>query len=362
MEQINKTYLKTHGLDNRGYLYKINFFEWFPYDEIKLETDPDYDEKAFEEYLEIKGNTDNSKLIELIDEVNDYSIPIEEIVEEHFDIENMCYWIAFHILTGNYDVGSRNYYLYSPQNSDKWYFISWDNDAAFSRTEYRLTDYTVGQSWEQGYTQFMHTVLFNRIFREEEYRDMLTNAVEDLRENHLTEEKISSMAEQYAAVTRDFLYRQPDEENAKLGENQFDLVVSSMDSEIEENYGYYLESLEKPLPFYVGTPYEMDGNITVTWDAAYDLDGEMITYSFMAAKDYEFTEVIYSEDNIVIPEASFQMQEPGMYFIRVRARNESGAEQDCYDYYTMESGGKAYGAKAFTINEDGSITDVIEEG
>lgn len=361
VEQINKTYLKTHGLDNKGYLYKINFFEWLPYDEIKPETDPDYDEEAFEEYLEIKGNADNSKLIELIDKVNDYSIPIEEIVEEHFDMENMCCWMAFHILTGNYDVGSRNYYLYSPQNSDKWYFISWDNDSSFSRTHYRLTDYTEGQSWERGYTQFMHIILFNRIFREEKYRDMLTDAVEDLRADYLTEEKISSMTEQYAAVTRDFVYRQPDEENAVLEEEQFDLVVSSMGGEIEENYGYYLESLEKPLPFYVGTPCEADGKIAVIWDAAYDINGETITYSFIAARDHEFTDVIYSENNILIPEASFDMQEPGMYFIRVRARNESGAEQDCYDYYTMESGGKAYGAKAFTINEDGSITDVIVE-
>lgn len=361
VEQINKTYLKAHGLDNRGYLYKINFFEWHQYDEIKSETAPDYDEKAFEEYLEIKGNTDNSKLIELIDKVNDYSIPIEEIVEEHFDMENMCYWMAFHILIGNYDVGSRNYYLYSPQNSDKWYFISWDNDSAFSRTHYRLADYTEGQSWECGYTQFMHAVLFDRIFRVEKYRDMLTDAVEGLREDYLTEEKVSSMAEQYAAVTRDFVYRQPDDEYAVLKEDQFDLVVSSMGSEIEENYGYYLESLEKPLPFYVGTPCEADGEITVTWDASYDLNGEMITYSFIAARDYNFTDVIYSEDNIVIPEASFGMQEPGIYFIRVRARNESGREQDCYDYYIMDAGGKTYGAKAFMIHEDGSITDVIVE-
>ena len=276
-------------------------------------------------------------------------------------MENMCYWMAFHILTGNYDVGARNYYLYSPQNSEKWYFISWDNDSSFSRTFHRLTDYTEGQSWERGYTQFMHSPLFNRIFREEKYRDMLTDAVEDLRKNYMTEEKVSAMAEQYAAVTRDFVYRQPDEENAVLEEDEFEIVVSSMGSEIEENYGYYLESLEKPLPFYVGTPYEADGEITVTWDASYDLDGETVTYSFMAARDCEFKDVIYSEENIVIPEASFEMQEPGMYFIRVRARNESGREQDCYDYYTMDSGGKAYGVKAFVIHEDGSVTDVIAE-
>lgn len=358
VEQINKTYLKTHGLDNKGYLYKINFFEWYQYDEIKLTTDPDYDEKAFEEYLEIKGNTDHSKLIDLLAEVNDYSIPIEEIVEEHFDMDNICYWMAFHILIGNYDVGSRNYYLYSPQNSDKWYFISWDNDASFTRTEHAMRNYTEGQSWEQGMTQFMHIVLFNRIFREEEYRDMLTAAVEDLRTNYLTQEKISSMAQQYAAVTKPYVYSSPDQENAVMEEDDFDIIVSAMAGEIETNYGYYLESLERPWPFYVGTPYEEDGKITVIWDASYDMDGEDVTYSFVLARDYNFMDVLYSEENIRLPEASFDMLESGTYFIRVRARNESGYEQDCYDYYSLDSGGKAYGTKAFTVDEDGNIADV----
>ena len=157
--------------------------------ELKLKTDEDYDEKAFEEYLEIKGNDDHTKLLELLEKVNDYSVPIEEIVEQHFDMDNICYWMAFHILIGNYDVGSRNYYLYSPQNSDKWYFISWDNDAALSRTQYEQSNYSEGLSWERGITQFLHVILCNRIFQEDEYRDMLTNAVEDLYTNYLTTEK-----------------------------------------------------------------------------------------------------------------------------------------------------------------------------
>ncbi len=141
--------------------------------------------------MEIKGNDDHTKLLELLEKVNDYSIPIEEIVEQHFDMDNICYWMAFHILIGNYDVGSRNYYLYSPQNSDKWYFISWDNDASFQGRIIagELFRRTFLGKWNH---QFLHVVLFNRIFQEDEYRDMLTNAVEDLRDNYLTTDKVTN--------------------------------------------------------------------------------------------------------------------------------------------------------------------------
>lgn len=356
VEQINKTYLRSHGLDNNGYLYKINFFEWFQYDELKLVSDPEYDEKAFEEYLEIKGNSDNSKLLELLEEVNNYAIPIEEIVEKHFDMENICYWMAFHILTGNYDASSRNYYLYSPQNSEKWYFISWDNDSSFSRTIHELNQYTEGQSWEQGLTQFTHLVLFNRIFREKEYRDMLTAAVDDLKENYLTVEKLTALSEKYAAVTKPYLYNMPDLEYAPEEENIFDIIISSMPGEVEINYGYYQQSLERPWPFYVGMPQMDNGRLKTLWDISFDMDGEDITYRFILSDDCDFTDILYEKDNLRLPEASFDMLKPGTYFIRVQARNESGFVQDCYDYYVPGDGrGKIYGAMAFKVNPDGSV-------
>lgn len=360
VEQMNKTYLKAHGLDNKGYLYKINFFEWYLYDELKLKTDEGYDEKAFEEYLEIKGNDDHSKLLELLEEVNDYSTPIEEIVEQHFDMDNLCYWMAFHILIGNYDVGSRNYYLYSPLNSDKWYFISWDNDAAFSRTEHAMSDYSEGRSWERGMTQFLHIILFNRIFQEEEYRYMLTSAVEDLRANYLNTEIMTSLVNQYSSVTKPYVYSAPDitfagEEDPAV----YDQMVAALPGEIEENYQYYLETLEKPWPFFVGTPEAEDGKISVLWDAAYDMDGEDITYRVILARDCDYTDIIYQEDNLRLPEVTFDMLPPGQYYLRVQAINESGYVQECYDYYSRDDGkGKAYGTKAFVVNADGSIENV----
>ncbi len=361
VEQINKTYLKNHGLDSKGQLYKINFFEWDTYDAVmKLKTDEDYDEDEFEYYIEIKGNDDHSKIQEVLRKLNDYSVPIEEIIEQYFDPENICYWMAFHILTGNYDVGARNAYIYSPLNSEKWYFISWDNDDSFRRTWMNINSYVVGQSWEQGLTQFVALKLCNRMFREEKYRDILDAAIEDLKNHYLTREIVEQKINAYSAVVKPYVFSQPDIEKARVDEETYDIIVAAMPDEIETNYRYYKESLEKPWPFYVGLPEKTDDGLRITWDVSYDIDDEDITYSFILASDYEFQNVIAEETDIRIPQVTVGDLPEGQYFIRVRAKNESGYEQDCFDSYSVSEIGKVYGARSFYIDETGDILEYVE--
>ena len=294
VEQINKTYLRSHGLDRNGQLYKINFFEYMRYEDvIRLSTDPLYDREAFEELLEIKGDDDHTKLIAMLDSVNDYTIPIEETVEKYFDAENLCYWMAFHILVGNTDTQSRNYYLHSPLNSEKFYIISWDNDVSFKREEYRLNNRSDGNEWERGISNYWGNVLYQRMFKDEKYRAMLDEAVRDLKENYLTYEKVKGLSEAYARVVKPYVYRMPDAVYAPLTEEKYDMVAQEIAQEIEENYGYYLESLEKPLPFYIGTPADSGDEMTVSWNVAYDFDGERITYTFELDDDYLFEDPIY---------------------------------------------------------------------
>ena len=363
VEQINKTYLRSHGLDRNGQLYKINFFEYQRYEDvIRLSTDPEYDLEAFEELLEVKGDDDHSKLIAMLDAVNDYSIPIEETVETYFDAENLCYWMAFHILAGNTDTQSRNYYLYSPLNSRKFYVISWDNDGAFKRDEYRLSNRSQGGAWERGLSNYWGNVLYQRMFKAEVYRERLDDAIQDLRENYLTEEKISEMAGGYAQVVKSYVYSMPDIVYAPLTQEEYDTITEQIAGEIEENYEYYLESLEKPLPFYIGTPAISGNDISFVWDVAYDFDGEMIEYTFEMDEDYLFEDPIYREEGLRYPSVILDTLPAGQYFIRVTAQNESGYTQTAFDYYVTEDIGKHYGVKSFYIFEDGTIgEDIYEE-
>ncbi|MCI8455157.1 MAG: spore coat protein CotH [Lachnospiraceae bacterium] len=356
VEQMNQTYLKAHGLDGRGHLYKINFFEWNPYDAIRLKSDPEYDAKAFEEYIEIKGNDDHTKLLKTLDAVWDYSIPTKELIETYFDSENICYWMAFQILIGNYDAGSRNCYLYSPLHSKKWYFLSWDNDSAFSRTAYRLKGYSEGLSWERGMTQFLHVALFERMFKEECYREELLAAADDLRARYLNRELMEKRVAAYRAVVERYAFALPDGKYIGGDLETFFRLTEAIPAEVDENYGYLLESMEKPWPFFVGVPYVEDGRLCVEWDVAYDVDHEEITYAVALASDYRYETVIERQEGLRLPRTSFGPVSPGDYYLKVTARNASGYEQECYDFYSRpDGGGKAYGTVAFTIGQDGQV-------
>lgn len=118
MEQLNKTALRTHGLDKNGYLYKVNACEFYEYNALRLVSDPAYDEASFSAILETKGRADHTKLLEMLHAVNDYTISNDELLERYFDRENIAYWMAFMILTGNVDTQNRNFYIYCPLNGD----------------------------------------------------------------------------------------------------------------------------------------------------------------------------------------------------------------------------------------------------
>ena len=362
VEQLNKTALEAHGLDKRGHLYKINFCEFYRYPEqIKLKSDPTYDVKAFEELLEIKGDDDHQKLISMLDRLNNYTIPIETILEENFDVENISYWLALNILLGNIDTQSRNFYLYSPLNSEKWYILPWDNDASLKRAENAVRKRSDAGAWESGISNYWGNVLFKRCLKSEEFRKALDSAIDDLR-SYLSPERITSMTNTYKEVVKPFVYKMPDRMYAPMTENQYEYVASEIIKEVNNNYLLYKESFEKPMPFYIYVPRYTGDKITYEWDASYDFDAENIIYSFELSRDYNFTNVIYREDDIVIPVVNLDKLPKGQYFVRVSARNTSGYSQYAFDYYILESG-KVYGTKCFYVDGNGKILeDISVEG
>ncbi len=356
VEQLNKTALKAHGLDNRGHLYKVNFCEFYQYeDAIVLKDDPRYDLKKFEEILEIKGDEDHTKLIKMLEKVNDFSIPIEEVIKENFDMENIAYWMAFNLMVGNIDTQSRNFYIYSPQNIDRWYILPWDIDGMLRRTEYKLVGRTDYEEWESGISNYWGNVLFQRCLKSEEFRKALDLAVEDLRKL-LSPELVNSYAEEYAKLLKPLVYSSRDLTYAPLTRTEYDKVVKGINDEITDNYNRYKESLKKPMPFYIGVPQTKDDGYVVEWDSSFDFKGEDITYTFELSKNYNFTNTIVKETGLSIPTAKFSKLPAGQYFMRVAAINESGEKQYAFDYYRLELG-KIYGTKSFYVDRNGKIVE-----
>ena len=79
------------------------------------------------------------------------------------------------------------------------------------------------------------------------------------------------------------------------------------------------------------------------------------------ARDYQFRQMVYREEHVVLPLTQTAAPAAGQYFIRVRATNTSGYTQDAFDYYVIDSG-KVYGVKCFYIQPDGTVVeDTYEE-
>ncbi len=356
VEQINKTYLRNHGLDENGQLYKANMFEFLRYEEaIKETTDPTYDLSTFERVLEVKGNDDHFKLIAMLDDLNNYSVPIETTFPKYFDEENYFTWMAFQLLTGNTDTINQNFFLYSPQNGNKWYFISWDNDGAWRYEDdivYR--EEGSGYNYTQGITRYWGSVLHQRVLKSETYRRKLDDKINELRQL-ITREKVAAMVAQYSAVTRPFLTRLPDQMHAPRTIGEYDSILTMIPKEMDYQYELYKTSLTRPMPFYLGMPEPAGGRLMYGWDSSYDLTGEKVHYTFELARDYTFKNILSTQTDLMVPQAFTDVLDPGQYFYRVTAVNESGKTQTAMETYQNDDGQKYYGVFCFYIGADGTI-------
>ena len=349
VEQVNKTYLRNRGFDSDGQLYKAGRdFDW------ERHEDENYDKERFEQYLEIGGSEEHEKIMELLDAVNDPDLPIDQVVERYFDQENLYYWMAFHILTGNKDVLEGNYYLYSSRGSDKWYFISWDNDGILKEGYEKLGDTSYDRSWNKGIFPFVDTVLFQRILKNDVCRQALDAAVEDLYAGSLSPEAIQKEIDQYKETVKDYLYVLPDQTYARVSEENYEILADSMAKEAADNYSLYQESKKSPWPFHILDPVSENGKIVLTWEQAYlHGDGE-VSYAVDLARDYTL------ENSLVSAAVNTQRMEtdallPGQYFVRVRALSDGGISQDAYEYYQTEAGPVCHSTLCFYVQEDGSV-------
>ena len=307
VEQLNKTALQVHGLDKNGQLYKVNYFEFYrDEDVIKLADDPDYDQAKFEEKLEIKGDNDHTKLIAMLNDLNDYSVPMSEILGKYFDTENLAYWMAFQLLTGNIDTQSRNMYLYSPTNSDTFYLLDWDNDGMLMRKEYEIRQRSEGQSWENGVSNYWGNILFRRCLQTKSFRTALGKAVKD-EYKYMSADRINSMVRRYRSIVEPYVQKMPDSMHEPLTSSQYDTVANQLHSEIEQNYQTYRTGFNKPMPFYIGKPTPANGKLKLSWDVSYDFNDEDLRYTVTVAKDYEGKDVVFTQSDLVLPEAVMDM-------------------------------------------------------
>lgn len=344
IENIDTDYLENHNLDKNGNLYKIENFEFKRYEDILLNVDNEnYDEDAFEDILEIKAGDNHQKLLNMLDDVNNNFININTVINNHFDRENLITWLALNIITDNVDTQSRNYFLYSPSNSNIWYFLPWDYDKA-------LGGYDENRPiWTRGVSNYWGNILINRFLQNRENVKDLTQKVDELGKiinSQMINEKISILE----PIAIEYLSREPD---MSISDNTIeDIKAEFIDvkNEINKNINQYYLSLERPMPVFLSSPFINGNYIEFNWNKSYDFDNDPIYYVFEISDNCEFTNIIYSSDKILDNQIIIDKLSPGYYFYRVSIYDSNNNKSDAFDIYVDDDTNMfCYGIKDFYV-------------
>ena len=326
VEVPTKKYLANHGLDRAGYLYKVISFNYEPNDLIKNFDDPDFDLAAMDTVISCRGREDNTRLLEMIEAVNDTARDINEVIDAYFDRDNYMQWLAFNILMGNRDTTMQNYYLYSPLNGSKFYFIPWDGDASLMRYESSIEDGQPVADWEWGIANYWGVMLHKRFLRDAGNRADL-EAVVDQMHTWLNKETVDALAARYYETVSQYIYNMPDYLNLQHTRAEVEDILSRLGDEVEENYRDFKESLTDAMPFWMYEAEETGEDVVLSWEPAYDFEGRAMTYNVEISRYPDMRQPLFSQSGLTatrltLPENTLG---DGEFYWRVRATREDGA-------------------------------------
>ena len=325
-EVPTKKYLSNHGLDRSGYLYKAISFNFEPNEFLKNFDDEDFDLKQMETVVKCKGREDNGRLLELIDVINDNSTDINEIIDTYFDRDNYENWLLLNILMGNIDTTVQNFYLYSPLNGNKWYFIPWDSDTSLYRRE-REMEGGSGEydDWERGISNYWGVILHQRYLKNEKNRERLKQKADEMHQ-WLNGDLIDEKAAQYNAVVEPFINQMPDLMYLGNTIEERNEIIANLGDELEENYRLFEESLEALMPFWMYEIEESADAVKFSWGDAYDFQAKDIAYHVWVSRYPDMSNPVVDQAGLTSLSLEVPKQQlgDGVFYWKVQASSEDG--------------------------------------
>ncbi|MDO3411579.1 exopolysaccharide Pel transporter PelG [Saccharibacillus sp. CPCC 101409] len=329
VEQPNKAFLKNHWLDPYGELYKAIMFEFLRYpDELKPKDDPAYDKAKFESLLEIRGREDHTKLIAMLDDVNNKSIPIDEVMEKHFDLDNYLTWMASNILMDNMDTNTQNFLLYSPLNSEKWYFLPWDYDGAWERP--RGDDKT--GTYNNGISNYWGAELHNRFFRSEKNVKLLEDKIHELHDGYINSDTVSKLIAKYTPITERFAAQKPDINFFPMQVKYIPRAVQDIIDVPDRSIERFEEDVQTPKPYFLDDIRQKGSDVSFSWGTSFDLQGDDLTYTFTLARDLLFTDIVKQTD-LADTHLDVTGLSSGTYYWKVTVSDTEQHTQVAFDIY-----------------------------
>lgn len=332
IEQPNKSFLEARGLSTSCEMYKARDFSFQLTDSIKDVDDPDYSEADFEMVLGIREANSHEKLLEMLEAVNDETRDFEEVFETYFDEDNYLTWLAFNLLVGGDDILNHNFIIYSPTNSQKWYFITWDYDSNLApETRSWLPDSLKGGQ------KLNQVVLHRRYLRIPGSLEKLEKKMDELMETAFSEENIKRLTDGYKPVLNQTMWLEPDIGLLRADMTPADLFpyIDGFRENIERHYNDFKTAFQYPTPMFVSMPDKNeDGTLHLAWDSSYSYQQRPITYRVQIASDCHMKNILYEQSDIYTNSIDTDMTfEPGIYYLKVFAVDSEGNAQVSLEHY-----------------------------
>jgi spore coat protein H len=284
IEEGDKRFLQSHGLDPLGQLYKAVEFYFQPI-EPTVAADP----VALALITEGKANADDAKLVRMLDAVNDETQDIDAVVDRYFNRDNLVTWLAVNVLLNNIDTLTQNFYLYSPSSCDGWYLLPWDYDGAWGF--YGQLEEDDRDRWQSGLTNWWPNLLFRRFFTRPANVQAIHDRIVELSETVLTDEVVAARLASYHDVVIDYISVGPDlydlpghygDAGAEVGIDLWEGELTRITSTVSRFFAEYLDVVERPMP--VRLAFNAGSPMTFRWEDSFDLQGDPISYDFQVSK------------------------------------------------------------------------------
>lgn len=237
IEQPNKAYLRSRGLDENGSLYRAEDFNFQLDPRIKNTSDIDYDKQLFESVLGIREGKDHSKLIKMLTDINDEDKDFDEVFHTYFDEDNYLTWLAINILLGNTDGLSEGFLLYNPSKSSVFYLLPWDFDSIFRWMDEENEIPSI-------YEQLNNVILHRKYLQEDENVEKLKERVEELRNDAFSPGKVKSLVKLYKPILLEMMNHYPDDILSSISINEQIAYLGQIDERILQNYYEFMKRYE----------------------------------------------------------------------------------------------------------------------
>lgn len=314
----------------------------------------------FEQALEIESDSGNHQaIIDAVNALNNEDTPFQSTFNRYFDRNNYLAWLATTTLLGNWDTTDQNFCLYQPLGTVKFYFLPWDYDGALGYPQ--QPGAAIYPPWDRGISTWWDSALHRRFLSAPGNLALLKAAVDEIRTKYLTDAAVKQLLDSYRPIVEPIVGREPDLSNldAKGTGTRMDQWATEyqrLQTVIGDNYGFFLQSLERPMPFWLSSS-DVAGHLHLSWGwpAPFHPQGKPIGYRVELARAQVGTlafdpATVVATPTPAVGATSLDMGAlpAGSYLVRVTASDPDGHSTVSFDDTTFD-GQRLFGTLCLTM-------------